>query len=269
MRLIDPHLHVEALNHHSLELMALAGIEAVISMVAVPEAHKDYPSAAIFEHCERVRSYHAWRTEYYFGIKTFGCIGISMVGVPVDYEEGLARMRDYLKEHPNEVFGIGEIGIEPSSTTCPDLKVQERIMREQIEMARDFSKPVVLHTPPREKGRWVAKYLPILKEHKLNLGQAIFDHCEPSVVNGITSQGCFAALTVQPWRKVRPADAAQAVKAGDPERILIDSDCSLLESDPLSVPKAVLEMRKLGIAEAVIQKVVWENPKRIYRLPVM
>ena len=191
-----------------------------------------------------------------------------MVGVPTDYEEGLLKMREYLKAHANEVFGIGEIGIEPTSMTCPDQKLQERIMRAQLDMALEFSKPVILHTPPREKDKWVAKYLPILEEHKVDLGKVIFDHCEPSVVNTITSQGCFAAMTVQPWRKVRPIDAAQAVKAGDPKRILIDSDCSLLESDPLSVPKAAFEMRRLGIAEADIRRVVWENPIQIYHFPL-
>ena len=48
MRMIDPHLHVDAINHHSLELMALAGVEAVLSMVAVPEASQNYPGVSDF-----------------------------------------------------------------------------------------------------------------------------------------------------------------------------------------------------------------------------
>ena len=268
MRLIDSHLHVDALNHHSLELMALSGVEALISMVAVPDAHKDIRAVSIFEFCDRVRTYHAWRTENFFRIKTYTCVGISMVGVPIDYEEGLALMRDYFTRHGDEIVGIGEIGLEPSSTTCPDLRTQERVLRAQLDIARDFSKPIIFHTPPTDKARWVAQYVGALKEHKVDLERVVFDHCEPSVVNMITGQGCFAALTLQPWRKVRPLDAAQAVKAGDPSRILVDSDCSLLDSDPLAVPKAAFEMRMLGLPEADIRKVVWENPIRLYNLPL-
>ena len=266
MKFIDPHLHVDALNHHSLELMALTGVEAVISMVAVPEAEKDYKAQVIFDHCDRVRSYHAWRTQYYFGITTYACLGISMVGVPLDYEVGLSRMREYMKEHDKEILGIGEIGIEPSSMTCPDLKIQERVFRAQLDMAREFSKPVVLHTPPVDKADWIAKYVPMLREHGVRFGQVIFDHCQPPVVKMIADLGAMAALTVQPWRKVRPVDAAEAVKAGDPQHIMVDSDCSLLESDPLAVPKVAFEMRRMGLSEEVIRTVVWDNPPRLYHL---
>jgi hypothetical protein len=64
-------------------------------------------------------------------------------------------------------------------------------------------------------------------------------------------------------------EAAKVVEAEENlDRLLIDSDCaSPLPSDPLSVPKAVLEMRKLGIKDADIKKVVLENPTRFYNLP--
>jgi len=268
MDMMDPHVHVDALNHHALELMALAGVRALISMVAIPEVHENIPSRAIFEHCDRVRSYHAWRTDNFFRMRTFGCVAVSMVGVPIDYEEALARLRIYLREHREEVLGIGEIGLEPSSATCRDMKTQERIFRAQLEIAKEFAKPVIMHTPPSEKRTWVDQYIPILREVGLSPELVIFDHCNESTVKMITDLGYIAAITVQPWRKVRPADAAQLVKDGDKERILIDSDSSLLESDPLAVPKSVLEMRKLGVNEADIRQVVWENPRRIYKLAI-
>jgi len=267
MDMVDPHVHVDTLNYHALELMAVAGIKTIISMVSVPEVQENIPSDAIFQHCDRVMSFHAWRTSKYFLIDTYVCPGISMVGVPIDYKDGIDKLRFYLNQHHEKVVGIGEIGLHPESETCPDLSIQEEILRAQLEIARDFGKPVAIHIPPAEKPKWVKRYLTMVKELKLDPSKVVIDHADDTVTKMITVSGCNAAITVQPWRKVRAIDAAQAIQIGDIDRILVDSDCSLLDSDPLAVPKTALEMRKLGMAETDIKKVVWDNPRRVYHLP--
>jgi predicted metal-dependent TIM-barrel fold hydrolase len=51
------------------------------------------------------------------------------------------------------------------------------------------------------------------------------------------------------------------------DRVMVDSDSALrTASDVLSVPKVALEMRKLGFSAADIQKVVYDNPRRIFDL---
>ena len=50
------------------------------------------------------------------------------------------------------------------------------------------------------------------------------------------------------------------VKRYGTERILINSAADWGVSDPLKVPKTAALMRESGIAEADIQRVVWENP---------
>ena len=263
MEMIDCHLHVEALDQRSLELMALSGIKAVISHTSLPEAYENIPSQAIFDFADRMLGFHSWRTSKFF-IDTYVCVGVSMVGVPIDYEEALARLPGYLDKE--RVVGIGEIGLEPSSATCPDLDTQEKILKAQLTMAKEYAKPVAIHTPPVDKPRWAERYLAMVRDLRLDPCQVIVDHADDSVAKTIIDSGCNAAITVQPWRRLKPADAARIVQATGTDRMLIDSDCSILESDPLSVPKTAFEMRKLGMSESDIRKVVWENPRKLFKL---
>ena len=44
------------------------------------------------------------------------------------------------------------------------------------------------------------------------------------------------------------------------ERIWMNSACDWGVSDPLSVPKAGLEMKRRGLSAAVVDQVVYQNP---------
>ena len=261
MQLMDCHVHVEALNQRDLELMALAGIEAIVSHTSLPEAQSDFRSEAIFEFADRMLGYHAWRSEKY-SIRTHVCVCVSMVGVPLDYEVALARLPGYITSHP--IVGIGEVGLEPGSLTCPDLATQESILRAQLDIARSLNKPVAIHSPVADKAKWVGMYLGMVKEHGLNPAKVIIDHADAACIRTVTDAGCYAAITVQPHRKVRAADAAAMIKSADTEHVLVDSDCSVNEFDALAVPRTALEMRRLGMTDEDIERVLWHNPKKAY-----
>ena len=53
--------------------------------------------------------------------------------------------------------------------------------------------------------------------------------------------------------------AALVTKFG-PERIIINSAADWGISDPLKVPKTIAVMRAQGIADDVIQRIVWDHP---------
>lgn len=54
MDMIDPCVHVDALNYNALEKMAVSGVKAIISVVSRPEVHENIPSDAIFQYCDRL-----------------------------------------------------------------------------------------------------------------------------------------------------------------------------------------------------------------------
>ena len=53
---------------------------------------------------------------------------------------------------------------------------------------------------------------------------------------------------------------AALVKKYGTDRIIINSAADWGISDPLKVPKTIAVMREQGIADADIQKIVWDNP---------
>jgi predicted metal-dependent TIM-barrel fold hydrolase len=46
-----------------------------------------------------------------------------------------------------------------------------------------------------------------------------------------------------------------------PERIYVNSACDWGHSNPLAVPQFIMEMRRRGHSESLIQRVVYENPR--------
>jgi len=263
LRFIDCHVHVPALNQRDLELMALSGISAIVAHTSEPEVHKDIPSDSIFQFAERMLTFHAWRAEKYF-IDVHVCVCVSMVGVPVDYERALSRLPEFVKR-PG-IVGLGEVGLEPNSATCPDLAVQEKILRAQLDIARDADKTICIHTPLNDKQKWVSRYLGMIQEHRLSPDSVIIDHADSTCMGMIADSGCWAGITVQPHRKVRAVDAAQIAKSGNMRRILVDSDSGIPECDSLAVPRTALEMRRLGMSKDDIEQVLWVNPREAYHI---
>jgi len=266
MEMIDPHLHIESRDRDELALMSMAGIKAVVTQVYYPHMAVTITANTIFDYYERAAKFEPARTKMEL-IEAYAGVGISMVSVPTDWEKVIEALPKYLKEE--RVVCIGEIGLEPNSQTCPDLGIQEEIFKAQLQIAKDHNVPVVIHTPFLEKEKWIEKYASLIDDARLDKSKVLIDHANASVVKLIWDVGCLAGISVQPWRNVTPVEAAKVVEAEQNlDRLMIDSDCaSPLPSDPLSVPRAVLEMRKLGIKDANIKKVVLENPTRFFNLP--
>ena len=265
MQRIDTHVHVDSLNWSHLEAMALAGITAVVTQVSGPNRGGVAVSPqTLFDLYERWIKYDSLRTSDFF-IDTYVAVGISMVCVPTHYERVIEALPQYLRQE--KVVAIGEIGLEPNSQTCPDLLQQEEILRAQLKIAKKYKTPVVFHTPFNEKPKWIERYFGLIEEAGLEQGKVVIDHADSTVVRMITEAGFTAGVTVQPWRRLTPRDAAKMIKAVDLDQIILDSDSGIgAASDPLGVPKTVLEMRKIGFKHEDIRKVVYDNAKRVFNL---
>lgn len=266
MQIIDAHVHIDSLNRAHLEAMALAGITAVVAQVGGPARGGVVVSPqTMFDLYERWIKYDSLRAREFL-IDTYVAVGISMVCVPTDYEKVIEALPQYLSRE--KVVAIGEIGLEPSSQTCPDLAKQEEVVKAQLKVAKEYATPVAFHTPIKDKPKWVEQYFGLIAEAKLKPSQVVIDHADSSsVVKMITDAGFTAGITVQPWRKVTPLDAAKIMETADLDRVILNSDSAILTaSDPLGVPKTALEMRKLGFKEEDIRKVVYDNAKRVFNL---
>jgi len=272
MKMIDPHLHVDTISCNLLYDMATAGITTVVTHHAYPCNYTGtYPklwnepitSQTIIGHWERLMNFESWRVGLEL-IDTYVAIALNNFVVPPDYEKVLEALPKYLERE--RVVGFGELSLEPSSPTCPDMGKQEEILRIQVRIAKQYDKAMSIHIPMAEKEKWTGKIFDIITEEDVDRSKVVVEHADGTVAKIISEFGCYAGIAVQPPRKVSPADAAKIAADCRRDRVLINSDCSFLYSDPLSVPKTALEMRRLGLGEDEIKTIVFDNPCRVYKL---
>ena len=264
MQMIDPHIHIDSRTREDLASMAIAGITAVVTLTYYPHLNLPITSQTILDYFERAINFESWRGKQEL-IDVHVGIAVNPVSVPPDYNEVLEVIPRYIAE--KRIVAIGEIGLEPGSQTCPDLACQKEILRTQLKIAKEHGLPVVFHTPHLDKESWVEQYLDLITQEKVEPSKVVIDHADASVTKKVFDFGCNAGITVQPWRGLEPKDAAMILKDCDLHRVLIDSDCNVtMPSDPLSVPKTALEMKRVGFSQSDIKQVVFENPMRIFKL---
>src|SRR3712207_9098299 len=70
----------------------------------------------------------------------------------------------------------------------------------------------------------------------------------------------WTGLTLYPVTKVSPARAVDIIETRGPERICVAAACDWGESRPLAVPELILELRRRGHPDALIRRVVYDNP---------
>ena len=263
MNLIDPHAHLNELTWTNLQEMYLSGIREIISPI-----HLDAGKAV---GCETIREMWDYLFEVQFAraeknfLKPYGMIGISMVSTPRGDATGLYELLpDYLRRP--EVVAIGEIGIEPKSRTCKDVKQQEEIVTRQLEIATEVDIPVDFHTPnpPDVKKEFTKRILELCRNANLRMSKVIIDHCTEVNMEMVVDAGAWAAISVQPWRKVTPDLAADIITEYGFERIMVDSDFGGLPSDHLSVPKTAMALKRKGVSPENIEKVCSLNSKAAY-----
>jgi predicted metal-dependent TIM-barrel fold hydrolase len=67
-------------------------------------------------------------------------------------------------------------------------------------------------------------------------------------------------MTLYPITKCTPSRAADMIEMFGAERVMVNSAGDWGHSDPLAVPEFMFEMRARGHDEALIRKVVYDNP---------
>jgi predicted metal-dependent TIM-barrel fold hydrolase len=168
----------------------------------------------------------------------------------------IARLPDLL-DAPT-VLGVGEIGL--NRVTRNEITTFD----EQVALAADRKELVLIHTPHLEdKHKGTRVTIDVLRRYEsLPAGRVLIDHAEEHTIEMILDGGYWAGLTLYPQTKVSAARAADMIEKYGPDRILVAGACDWGPSEPLAVPKFVLEMRRRRHTEELIQRVVFDNPVR-------
>jgi predicted metal-dependent TIM-barrel fold hydrolase len=267
MRYIDHHAHMASRTTDDYAQMALTGCVAVTEPAfwagwdrSTPEGFDDY-----------------FRQLMEFEPKRAAAAGIqhyTWLGMNPKESDNREMSVEVLRRIPRlldgtTVLGIGEIGL--NRVTRNEIATYT----EQVAMAAEHQQLVLIHTPHLEdklKGTRIT--LDVLRQFpSLPPGHALVDHAEEHTIEAILEGGFWAGLTLYPQTKVSAPRAVDMIEKYGPERILVAGACDWGPSEPIAVPKFIAEMRRRRHSEALIHRVVFENPVRFlgqspkFRLP--
>ena len=133
-----------------------------------------------------------------------------------------------------------------------------------LELAVKHDQLILVHTPHLEdKLKGTRLITDVLRAHPgVRPERVIIDHVEEHTIKRVLDQGFWAGITLYPDSKSSPPRAVDMIEMCGRDRIWMNSACDWGVSDPLSVPKAMLEMRARGYPDEFIDQVVYQNPVR-------
>jgi len=255
MRYIDPHIHMVSRTVDDYQRMAQAGCVALTEPAFW--AGFDRKSAeGFYDYFRQLTVVEPARAANY-GIRHYSWLCIN----PKEAEDmGLARevialIPEFL-DKPN-VLGIGEIGLNKNSRN------ELAILEEQIALASEHNELILVHTPHLEDKLKGTKLImdAIKRNGNIDPGRVLIDHVEEHTVEIVLDEGFWAGMTLYPDTKCTPQRAVDILEMYGNERLWMNSAGDWGPSDPLSVPKACLEMSRRGHSPEEIEKVSFTNPQ--------
>ncbi len=252
MKMFDPHIHMTSRTTDDYAAMAQAGIVAVVEpafWLGQPRTHV----GSFEDYFLSLTGWERFRASQ-FGIRHYCTIALNPKEANnPDVAQGVIDlMPRYLEK--DGVVAVGEIGFDDMTAA------EDRYFHEQLELARTFELPVLVHTPHRDKKRGTEHTIALLREARFPEQKVLIDHNNEETLPLVLATECYAGHSIYPHTKMDEQRMAALVKKYGPERIVVNSAADWGVSDPLKVPKTVEAMRAVGIAEDAIEQIVWRNP---------
>ena len=157
-----------------------------------------------------------------------------------------------------DIIAIGEIGLDENT------ELEKEVFKKQLELAENTSSKVIIHTPRKNKLEVLRDIKEILLE-TINPKLVVIDHINLNVIEEVIDEDFAIGLTVQP-QKMDVEEAIQILDKYGFDKFLLNSDISNKPSDPLSVPKTVRTLKRLGYDEKEINKVAFGNAKQFFNI---
>ncbi|MBR3112318.1 MAG: TatD family hydrolase [Methanobrevibacter sp.] len=251
--MIDTHIHADARSGEDFKEMYLAGIDCAITCSYYP--YKIDSEIILLNHLNRILELDTRRAlEHGLDLKV--ALGIH----PTNALENPKSIYDELYKwiDSKQIAAIGEIGLEDLTET--EIEVFEK----QLDIADETNSKVIIHTPRKNKSEVLKVILDIVPQH-LDEKQAVIDHINQDVIGDVIDKNYMLGLTVQPHK----LDVSGAIAILDDfgfDKFLLNSDMSNKPSDPLSVPKTIRELKRLGYKNSEIEKISHKNAENYFKI---
>ena len=254
MRYIDPHIHMVSRTTDDYKRMALAGC-VLVSEPAFWAGFDRSGAEGFRDYFRQLTTFERNRALAY-GIEhqCWLCINAKEAENVALSREVIAMIPEFL-DGPG-VLGIGEIGLNKNTRN------EATVFLEHLELAARLRELVLVHTPHlADKYQGTRMILDMLRdEPRIDPERVCIDHVEEHTIRLALEAGHWVGMTLYPITKCTPSRAADMVETFGAERVMVNSAGDWGHSDPLAVPEFIFEMRARGHDEALIRRVVYENP---------
>ena len=256
MKYIDPHIHMVSRTTDDYKAMQAAGIVAVIEpafWLGQPRTNvgsfKDYYSTLVG--WERFRASQ-------FGIKHYCTMGLNSKEANNEAmaEQVIELLPQFIAKEG--VVAIGEIGYDDQTD------LEDKYFRIQLELAKEYDLPVLVHTPHRDKKQGTLRSMDVVKEHEIPPHLVLIDHNNEETAKAVLDQGFWAGFTIYPKTKMSKKRMVAVAKQYGSNKIIVDSSADWGVSDPLSVPKTAALMLENGVSEYDVQQICYQNALLFY-----
>jgi predicted metal-dependent TIM-barrel fold hydrolase len=254
VKYIDMHAHMVSRTTDDYQQMALTGCLAVTEPAFW--AGYDRRSAEVFaDYFEHLTTFEPARAaEYGIAHYCWLCLNPKEGEDRALAKEVLALIPEFLDR--GTVLGIGEIGL--NRVTRNELAT----FKDHVELALEHDQMIHIHTPHLEDKYKGTKVIvdTLARDPRIDPARVMVDHAEEHTIGMILDNGFWTGVTLYPKTKASPNRAVDMLEMYGSERVIVASACDWGPSDPVAVPHFVLEMRRRGHEEALIEKVVLRNP---------
>ncbi len=257
MHFVDAHVHTEGLSRYDLRQMALMGVRTVVSFFK--PYYRFSHTASYIDRVERFVRVEKSRVES-TGLKTYLAIGISPYAGIRDPFSIVEHLEDYLKF--DFVVAIGEAGL--SDYNDP---LQLEILKLQMELSRKFKKPIFVDLPDENKKYAFKRVERLIGEVGLEPSLVVINNVTPLLVLDLSDRPywfCFSLFPERPFVETLPEN----ILRGDfpIDRVLLTSNLDAYTDNPTLLPEALYDLEVEGHYLPMLEKVMSENPKRLFKI---
>ena len=206
--IIDSHAHMISRTTDDYEAMAKAGVVAVIE----PAFWLGQPRTNVgtfVDYFAMISGFERFRAGQ-FGIRHYCTIGLN----PKEANnEALAEAvmealpRFLVKEG---VVAMGELGYDEQTP------LEDKALRAQVELAKEFALPIMIHTPHRDKRAGTLRTMDVLNEHKFDPARCVIDHNNEETIRDVLDRGYWCAFSIYPQTKMGSERMAVLVEGFGP-----------------------------------------------------
>jgi predicted metal-dependent TIM-barrel fold hydrolase len=245
---VDLHLHADGISTADLATLAYFGLKAAVTCAR--DASAGSPDD-LRKHWDELVSIQTQRLKT-AGIRPLVALALHPSRIPWHGVDDLLNRLPHYFDDPR-VVALGELGLNEGTER------EEDVFSRQLLIAARLRRPVIVHTPAKEKLLRTKRLLALLQQSPLAPSSVLVDHVSEETFPLVRGFGYWAGLTLQPGG-IEPQAAAALISRHGAERLVLTSDIGEGATDLLALPKAADALRDAGLTDELCRRVLSEGP---------